>query len=158
LCSSNSIDGTQDVLTRIDENKLDEVCISVAENSGFPIFERLVRGPQSRKDRRMRPLKQGGQVDIYQAILLGVTENGAKSVTPYDEIRSSLRDILEEGGLPQKNEVTSACGHMSAIAKNELENVEPIEWHNDSLVISDPFLLFYMRWRADEIWERLASN
>lgn len=158
LCKSNGIERTQDETVIIMESDLESVCMSVAENSGFPIFERLARGPQSRKDRRMRPLKSGGEVDTYQAILLAVAENGAKSVTPYDEIRSALRDILEEGGLPQKNEVTSACGHMSAIARNELENVEPIEWHNDALVISDPFLLFYMRWRSDDIWKKLAPK
>lgn len=159
LCITSDITETNtDTTTIILGDLLEEICISVAENSGFLIFERLARGPQSRKDRRMRPLKRGGQVDTYQAILLAVAENGAKPVTPYDEIRASLREILEDGGLPQKNEVTSACGHMSAIAKNELENVEPIEWHNDALVVSDPFLLFYMRWRSEEIWEKLAPK
>jgi cytidylate kinase len=158
LCSDSNIIETQESLTVILGDLLEKICISVAENSGFPIFERLARGPQSRKERRMRPLKRGGEVDTYQAILLAVAENGAKAVTSYDEIRASLREILDDGGLPQKNEVTSACGHMSSIARNELENVEPIEWHNDSLVISDPFLLFYMRWRKEDIWQKLAPR
>lgn len=158
ICQNAGIRETSTIAMQINGDHFSEICASVAESSGFPIFERLARGPQARKDRRMRPLRQGGEVDTYQAILLAVTMNGAKSTTPYDEIRSSMREILEEGGLPQKNEVTSACGHMSSIARNELENVEPIEWHNDALVISDPFLLFFMRWRADQIWIQLTKR
>ena len=158
LCQANDIEGTLNESVKLDTAKFNEICEIVAENSGFPIFERLSRGPQSRKDRRMRPLKGGGEVDTYQAILLAVTQTGARITPPYDDIRASMREILEEGSLPQKNEVTSACGHMSSIAKNELENVEPIDWHNDALVISDPFLLFYMRWRPKDIWKKLAPR
>lgn len=158
ICDAAGVKGTQKSKVEVLVNDFDRLCRHAAEHSGFPIFERLARGPQSRKDRKPRPLKGGGHVDTYQAILLAVSELSAKSITTYDEIRSVLREILEEGGLPQKNEITSACGHMSSIARNDMENVEPIEWHNDSLVISDPFLLFFMKWQKDEIRSKILAS
>ena len=48
----------------------------IAKDSGLPIYERLVAGPQIRKDRMKRPLRAGGDADVYQATLLAIAETG----------------------------------------------------------------------------------
>ncbi len=55
--------------------------------------------------------------------------------------------------MPAKHEVTSALKNMSSIAKSKIEGEPPLEWveNQDEVVITDPFLLFYMKWAADEV-------
>lgn len=52
---------------------------------------------------------------------------------------------------PKKNEVANACSHISQIAKNELSHAEPIEWYDDALIVSDPFLLFFLKWQRENL-------
>ena len=49
--------------------------------------------------------------------------------------------------MPQKNEVTAACAHMTKIAKT-MGGEPTLEWvkDEDTLIITDPFLMFFMRW------------
>lgn len=159
LCEAVDVLERQPVAQVITTGDLANICELVAQHSGFPIFEKLARGPK-RAERKKRRLRKGGALDIYPAIMLSVVENGANSVTTYDQIRSSLRDLLIDGDIPQKNEVNNACGYMSEISKTGISsrNVEPVEWHNDKFIISDPFLLFYMRWRSVEIRERILAE
>ena len=35
---------------------------------------------------------------------------------------------------------------MSRIAKNEIKGEPVLEWSNDFLYLTDPFLMLYMRW------------
>ena len=51
----------------------------IAENAGLPIYQRLVAGPQSRKIRQKRPLRNGSQADIYEATLIALAETGQTS-------------------------------------------------------------------------------
>ncbi len=150
-CIINGIRGTQDEEKELIHVNMNVVFDDVSRNSGFPTYDRLKRGPQSRTDRKPRKLKNGGSVDIYQAIMLAVAYAGPKVRTDYDDLRASLRELLQDGELPQKNEVANACGHMAQIARNELSHAEPIEWHNDALIISDPFLLFFLRWQREDL-------
>lgn len=119
----------------------------VSTQFGFPTFEKLSKGPQSRSRRVDRRLADGtGTLDIYQAVLRAIANTGPKEKIPYNEIREGLRDILVEGDIPQKHEISSALGHMSGIAKDEIQGEPVVEWSDDFLYITDPFLMFYMRW------------
>ena len=66
----------------------------------------------------MRPLINGGAVDIYHAILLAIAVTGPKEQLSYDEIRSSLGRILIDK-VPQKIEVSNALNHLSVIDEKE---------------------------------------
>jgi hypothetical protein len=72
---------------------------------------------------------------------------GPKEQTSYDELRGALKDPLEEGHLPQKNEVTAALSQMTKIAREKIEGEPPIDYikDDDVLHITDPFLLFFMK-------------
>lgn len=119
----------------------------VAKQFGFPTFEKLSKGPQSRSKRIDRRLLSGsGTLDIYEAVLRAVANTGPKEKIHYNEIRDELRKILAEAAVPQKHEVSSALGHMSGIAKDEIQGEPVLEWSDDFLYLTDPFLMFYMRW------------
>lgn len=119
----------------------------VAINFGLPVYERLVKGPQSRKNRLRRPLKVGNVADVYEALLLAIAETGPKPSISYEEVRSQLNYILHEK-IPQKHEITSALKHLSKISM-KLGADRGIDWDegNRSLNISDPYLRFYLRWK-----------
>ncbi len=124
-----------------------EIYEGVAKQFGFPSFEKLSKGPQSRSRRIDRNLAGGGgSMDIYQAVLRAVSMTGPKEKIHYNEIRDQLKSLLEEPNVPQKHEVSAALGHMSGIAKDGIEGEPVLEWSDDYLYITDPFLMFYMRW------------
>ncbi|WP_433456139.1 AAA family ATPase [Pseudochelatococcus sp.] len=126
---------------------LEDIYKDVAKQFGFPTFEKLAKGPQSRSKRNPRRLKDGsGSLDIYQAILMAVGKTGPKSKLHYDEIRDNLKDLLQEVDIPQKHEVSNALGHMESIAKEKIKGEPVIEWSSDYLYITDPFLRFFMKW------------
>lgn len=104
----------------------DEIYRKVAQQFGFPTFEKLAKGPQSRSKRNPRRLRDGsGALDIYQAILIAVGHTGPKTKLHYDEIREALRGLLKEYDIPQKHEVSNALGQMESIAKKKLKG-EPV--------------------------------
>lgn len=126
---------------------LEEIFRTVAQQFGLPTFQKLAKGPQSRSKRIDRSRLNGqGNMDIYQAVLAAVANTGPKSKIHYNEIRDQLKSVLVEADLPQKHEVSNALSHMSGIAKDKIEGEPVIEWADDHLYITDPFLMFYMRW------------
>lgn len=130
---------------------LEEIFRGVAKQFGFPTFERLAKGPQSRSRRIPRKLRDGtGSLDIYQAILVAVGRTGPKPKLHYDEIRDAMKGLLRDADLPQKHEVSNALGQMEEIARTKLKGEPVIEWSKDYLYLTNPFLMFYMRWSKAE--------
>lgn len=124
-----------------------EIFEYVASQFGFPTFEKLSKGPQSRSRRMDRHLSDGkGVLDIYQATLKAIANTGPKEKINYNEIRDELRKLLIEADIPQKHEISSALGHMSTIARDDIQGEPVLEWSEDFLYLTDPFLMFYMRW------------
>lgn len=119
----------------------------VSEQFGFPTFEKLAKGPQSRSKRNPRRLRDGtGSLDIYQAILVAVGNTGPKPKLHYDKIREALQNLLRDVDVPQKHEVSNALGQMEIIARRKLKGEPVLEWSDDYLYLTNPFLMFYMRW------------
>lgn len=127
---------------------LNEMFIRIAKNAGLPIYRKLVAGPQSRKVRERRPLKSGGDADIYEVLLKAVALTGPKATVSYDEIKTSLGNLLKDK-IPRKHEVTSAFKHLSKISK-DIGADSAIDWDDDSreVAITDPYLRFYLRWQV----------
>ena len=119
----------------------------VSDQFGFPTFEKLAKGPQSRSKRVDRKFRnKEGSADIYEAILIAVANTGPKEKIHYNEIRDKLKDLLSDEAVPQKHEVSGALNHMSVIARDVLKGEPVIEWAEDFLYITDPFLMFFMKW------------
>ena len=139
LESSQTIAGDYDIT---------EMCRRLSRDAGLPIYQQLVAGPQSRKKRAMRPLRKGGAVDIYQAILLALAETGPAPSVSYDDLRESLTELLSDQ-VPRKHEITAALKHLSSIAR-KTSSQSAIDWDEDKRVITvaDPYLRFYLRWQV----------
>jgi hypothetical protein len=150
LCYRASILETS-ILTRRISGDIDVEAIfnEVAQDAGLPIYEKLAKGPQSRTDRILRPLRNGDEVDIYQALLMAIAATGPQEKLSYDQIRGSLNNILEDK-VPQKIEVSNALNHLSTIDEKENKGERAIDWDGKSLdlVINDPFFRFYLRWNV----------
>ena len=153
FCLGNDVYETQDTLKKLKDSFLNPAFTEIAQSKGFPKFEKLKKGPNLRKERQPRKLKDGEAEDIYSVIMSSVASLGPKPKTKYDEIRAAMRDMLADGeAMPQKNEITSALSHMTKIAKEKIQGEPPLEWvkGDDVLVITDPFLLFYMKWAINK--------
>ena len=148
FCIKSGIFGRAIEGQKLDLSTLETALTEIAKSKGFPKYSKLKAGPDARKKRQARQFKDGTSQDKYSAILTAVAKIGPKTRTSYDEIRSTLQSMLTATSMPAKHEITSALINMSKIAKEKIEGEPPIEWvsSEDSLVIIDPFLLFYMKW------------
>jgi hypothetical protein len=127
------------------QEQITSIFSEVSQNFGFPTYQTLRRGPQSRTDRVQRSLAAGDEGDIYEAVLGAVALTGPVASLNYDDIRTALRQVLSDQ-VPRKHEVVRALGHMSRIAKEDLQGEPVIEWDGERLFITDPFFMFYLKW------------
>lgn len=128
--------------------QIDEVFADTAETIGRPIFEKLARGPRTRKDRIPRTLKTGEQVDIYQLVLHALAHEKPGLVTvEYEQLRAAIKAICAEG-IPQLQDVARVLRHMSKIAATDQSSTPVIDFDDEErrLHITDPFFAFYLRW------------
>lgn len=151
VCFDSGIEHAATLLTRHsipDDYDAEAMFVRLAQDAGLPIYQKLVAGPQSRKSRTKRPLRRGGEADIYEALLLALAETGPKSSISYDELRSSLNTILTDM-VPQKHEITSALKHLAAISMKAGTEVA-IDWDDDKreVNLTDPYLRFFLRWQV----------
>jgi archaellum biogenesis ATPase FlaH len=118
----------------------------LAEDAGLPIYQQLAAGPQSRKVRAKRPLRNGASADIYEVVLLALAETGPKAAVSYEELRSALFSLLSDM-VPQKHEITSALKHLSTISR-KIGAESAIDWDEEKreINVADPYLRFYLRW------------
>lgn len=124
--------------------------VRLAKDSGLPIYQKLAAGPQSRRVRAKRPLRGGGDADIYEAVLKAIAATGPKAKVTYDEIKTALGSILTDQ-IPQKHEVTAALKHLTTISRR-IEAESAIDWDDDNreVTVADPYLRFYLRWQVRE--------
>ena len=149
ICYDLEIMKRPETITKVPEDfPLTNLYTRIAQDSGLPIYQKLVAGPQAKKERLKRPLRTGSEADVYEATLLAIAETGPKSALNYDEMRSKLNEILADK-VPQKHEVTSALKHLSRISA-EGSSDQGIDWDDSkrTLHITDPYLRFYLRWQV----------
>ncbi len=118
----------------------------IAKHSGQPTYEKLVAGPQARKQRKARPLHSGDAADVYEATLRAVAATGPASPLAFETLRTSLNKLVKEK-VPATHEVTSALKNLAKISK-QMGVDQGIDWDDDSrtLTIADPYLRFYLQW------------
>lgn len=152
LCRDQGLTETVSPPKRLEPPKpWDEFFRKQAAGAAKSAFDRLAIGPRQRTDRIERRLKNGEKCDIYLAVLLAIAETGPKAQLSYEEIRSALRDILDDS-IPQAHEVTRVLDQMSKIAHEEIEGEAVVDWDKEfsTLHISDPFFAYYLRWGASK--------
>lgn len=147
LCKMNGIVETQNATKKLmvanERDFFEDIVNTVTSKVAF---ERLAKGPRQRADRIQRKLTSGENVDIYSAILHAIAETGPNTVISYEELRKSLRGVMQ-GELPKGNEITRVLAKMDEIAKT-LTGEPVIDWDKDDtrLFISDPYFAFYLKW------------
>lgn len=148
FCIKSGIYGGTDQVQSLDLATFEKALNEIAQSKGFPKYSKLKSGPDAKKKRMLRDFKDGRSQDKYSAILTALASLGPQPRTSYEDLRAELQSLLLNSSMPAKHEVTAALTNMSKIAKNEIEGEPPLEWveSEDALVITDPFLLFYMKW------------
>jgi hypothetical protein len=159
ICAGVGIDERPPQRANVSEKyDLVPICQRLSKDLGHPIYQKLELGPQSRKSRRKRRLKSGGNADIYKAILMGIAATGPTPTISYDELRKQLSQLLLEDP-PQKHEVTSALKHLATISQ-KIGHDAGVDWDHDErkLDISDPYLRFYLRWQIRPVAQLESSG
>ena len=148
ICFDNNIEAKKIFSQSILKPDLNKMCENLAIDYGLPTYQQLVAGPQSRKIREKRPLKSGGEVDIYEVVLLAIAQTGPKSVIKYDELRNEISNLLSDK-MPQKHEITAALKHLTRISK-EVGAESAIDWNEQAreIAVIDPYLRFYLKWQV----------
>ncbi|MBZ9748296.1 ATP-binding protein [Mesorhizobium sp. CO1-1-7] len=132
-----------------DDYDLKSMFTRIAQDAGLPIYQKLVAGPQARKERLKRPLKSGEEADIYEATLLAIAETGPLPSISYDDLRSKMSNLLTTEMMPQKHEITSALKHLANISlKGGLSSA--VDWDEErrEVSVADPYLRFFLRWQV----------
>jgi hypothetical protein len=149
----------QEICYELSENRLSRTSISadspegaelvsvydgVARRKGLNRFEQLAHAPLPENAPLLR-LRDQTQVNLNNAVLGAIARIGPKPTTSLEDIRTSL-ELLTEGTTVDREQVVSVLSTMTrAIAKG---NAAPFEWEANRgvLNITDPFLMFYLRW------------
>jgi hypothetical protein len=148
FCLKNNVTETQTKVLALDSGLLEPTYREMAESKGFPTYQRLKRGPEGRRARRLR-MKEGGEEVIYTAIITAVARLGPKTITDFVDIRASLREIIAPAiTMPTRAQIVAGLGNMSRVAQDRAQGEPPLEWIGDDnqLAIIDPFLLFYLKY------------
>lgn len=150
VCFDHNIDKTAIIDAHIIPSTYDPEPLfeRIAEDAGLPIYQQLAAGPQSRKVRAKRPMRGGGEADIYEAVLRALAETGPQPAISYETLRAALNRILTDK-VPQKHEITSALKHLVSISK-EAGAESAIDWDEDKreINVADPYLRFYLKWKV----------
>jgi hypothetical protein len=151
LCIKSGIKQRTEAPQHLRHDLLGEALAEIAKSKGFPKYSKLKAGPDAKKKRMLRDFKDGRAQDKYSAILTALASLGPKARTNYEDLRVALQSLLQSGSMPAKHEITAALVNMSKIAREKIEGEPPLEWvdSEDALVITDPFLLFYMKWAVE---------
>ncbi len=125
-------------------------------------FRSLVRamtaGPKARPgERQTYTHKDGRKGDVYLTVLRAVAMDPPRLALDKDELNRRLDDLCK-GKNPDGASVVRTCSTLGQIAQGFSGPTGPsLEWDDQEnvLVLTDPYLLFYLRWSG--ILEREAD-
>ncbi|NKU63381.1 hypothetical protein GS891_09310 [Rhodococcus hoagii] len=122
LCADNDISETVSIPAGIGEPDWKAFFSRLAPGASKAAFDLLARGPRQRSDRKVRHLRDGGETDIYGAVLRAIAFTGPLTEITYEQLRAALRSILASSDEPpQKHEVTRVLDEMTRIAREQID-------------------------------------
>jgi hypothetical protein len=117
----------------------------LAEGKGLTRFELLAQTPVGDAAPQMIRVQDGGEENLHMALLRAISRLGPKPVTGYSEIRDSLAALMIDAPPAQTQVIAALVAMTNTVAEG---GTAPFEWlqGRHTVAISDPFLLFYLRW------------
>jgi hypothetical protein len=119
----------------------------------------MIAGPKARPgERQIYTHHDGRQGDVYLTVMRAIAMDPPKLAIEKDELNKRL-DELCKGKSPDGASVVRTCMTLGQIAQGFAAPTGPsLEWDDQEhvLVLTDPYLLFYLRWSG--ILEREASE
>ncbi|ORL42940.1 hypothetical protein A6F59_02630 [Prescottella equi] len=149
LCADNDISETVSIPAGIGEPDWKAFFSRLAPGASKAAFDLLARGPRQRSDRKVRHLRDGGETDIYGAVLRAIAFTGPLTEITYEQLRAALRSILASSDEPpQKHEVTRVLDEMTRIAREQIDGEPVVDYDGElaTLYISDPYFAYWLRW------------
>ena len=109
----------------------------------------LILGPRVRPGERKSYVHRDGRIgDVYLSIMRALAMDPARLTSDLADLTQRL-DELCKGARPDNASIANACAKLGQIAAGFAAPVGPsLEWdeHAQTLVMPDPYLLFYLRW------------
>lgn len=105
-------------------------------------------GPRVRgQDRQIYTFVDGTEGDVYRSVLKAISASPPELSLSYENLYARIRSICV-GRFPTGSATSTACAKIASLAATSFAKERPIDWDNEksTLDITDPYLLFYMRW------------
>ncbi len=148
LCFDLSIASELPEQRRIDisSDQIEETLLRTSTTANFSkLLTALHTGPRTRgTERKIHPLVDGTQGDVYRAVLLAIKQSPAVLSFSYDNILSRVKSVCKDE-VPVGSSITSSLEQMTLIGEEIQPGSSPISWDMDNLDIIDPYFLFYLR-------------
>lgn len=112
------------------------------------VFDVLLTGPKVRGSQRtMHTLRDGRSGDVYLVLLKAISSQEPRLTLPYSVIKDRVEDIVPENP-PRGVSITGTLEQMDTLIKKQFPNDRVLEWdkERETLDITDPYFLYYMRW------------
>jgi hypothetical protein len=143
----------------LDETARKEILFLTSHLTDFRSLVRaLIGGPRVKPgDRRAYAHKDGRSGDVYLTLMRALAMDPPRLMFQRNDVVERLERLCKEAP-PDTASVVRACAMFGQIAQNFAPPTGPsLEWDEQAgcLIISDPYLLFYLRWSV--ILEREAD-
>lgn len=152
MCNHIGVRETLDTprVVTLDELARKEILFLTSLSADFRSLVRaLISGPRVRAGERRSYVHHDGRIgDVYLSIMRAVSMNPPRLAIEYHELTQRL-DELCKGARPDNPSVVSACARLGQIAASFTSSSRPsLEWddHTQTMLLPDPYLLFYLRW------------
>ncbi|HEU0030282.1 MAG TPA: hypothetical protein VFQ53_06615 [Kofleriaceae bacterium] len=119
----------------------------------------LISGPKARPDQRKKYQHRDGRTgDVYLTLLRAIAMDPPRLTFEYPELTRRMEELCKGSEHPDGASIVRTCGAISQIASGfAAASGPPLEWdeRDQVLVLTDPYLLFYLRW--SNVLEREAD-
>lgn len=145
-------------LAQLDELARKEILFLTSCTVDFRSLVRsLISGPRVKSERRTYMHYDGRAGDVYLTVMRAIAMDPPLLAIDLDELSRRL-ETLTKGATPDRGHVARACAALGSIAASFAAPASPsLEWDEDAqtVVVPDPYLLFYLRWSV--VLEREAD-
>lgn len=150
LCQENNIINSFENKTSIDvdDQIFKTICESSLSSVNYKsIVGKMEDGARTRGTVRKNYLLMNNKIgDVYTIILIALAQDPPELTIKYDNLLSRINKICNSETSPAGSSVIGACEKIAEIANG----IQPLilEWDSEAgtLIIEDPYLLFYIRW------------